>query len=368
MNLNGILIGDEAAYAAQLLHKVTDLRCLLETFHPPEPAVYPSTRIHYRYRAEFRIWRVDGVLEYAMFAPGTQQPILLEQFPVASLRINALMHALKAAWQSAPVIAQQLFQVEFLTTLQGEALITLCYHRPLAADWQAAAFELAELLQVQVVGRARGQRCVVGRDYVCERFVVGGRTFDYQQPEGAFSQPNPLICQSMLDWLSTTLGKRTDDALELYCGNGNFTLPLAIQHRRVLATEVSKTAVAAALANLSTNQISNVALARLSAAELTDALRGVRPFRRLAGIDLSEYAFGTVLVDPPRAGLDLATCGFIQQFERIVYISCNPATLVANLARLQTTHKITSCALFDQFPWTHHLEVGVLLECYRQVL
>jgi tRNA (uracil-5-)-methyltransferase len=132
--------------------------------------------------------------------------------------------------------------------------------------------------------------------------------------------------------------------------------------RKVLATEISKSSVNAALANLADNQVDNVTLVRLSAEELTEALNEVRPFRRLAGIDLKSYDFGCVFVDPPRAGMDPDTCELTRRFERILYISCNPETLAANIAQLSDTHKVTRCALFDQFPYTHHMESGVLLE------
>jgi tRNA (uracil-5-)-methyltransferase len=259
------------------------------------------------------------------------------------------------------VLSFKLFQVEFLTTLAGDALITLAYHRPLDEAWQAEAEQLAANLGVSLVGRSKGKRIVIGRDYVEEALVVAGRTFRYRQPEGAFTQPNGEVCQKMLNWAFEALGERDDDLLELYCGNGNFTLPLATRVRRVLATEISKTSVNAALANIVDTGIDNIELVRLSAEELTQALNEVRPFRRLADIDLKSYDFGSVFVDPPRAGMDPDTCELTRRFERILYISCNPETLAQNIAQLADTHRIERCALFDQFPYTHHMESGVLL-------
>ena len=356
-------IGDAAAYAAQLDEKTARLRELLVPFDAPEPQVFSSSAKHYRLRAEFRLWREDGQKHYAMFAAGDKYtPILLEDMPIASLPINALMPRLKAAWQASEVLSHKLFQVEFLTTLSGDALITLCYHRPLDAAWQQAAEQLAADLDVNIIGRSRGKRLVIGRDYVQESLHVAGRDFSYRQPEGAFTQPNGQVCQQMLNWAYDALGERKDDLLELYCGNGNFTLPLSTRVRKVLATEISKSSVNAALANLADNGIDNIELVRLSAEELTVALNGVRPFRRLAHIDLPSYDFGTVFVDPPRAGMDPDTCELTRRFERILYISCNPETLAQNIAQLHDTHRITRCALFDQFPWTHHMESGVLLE------
>ncbi|MGV6477005.1 tRNA (uridine(54)-C5)-methyltransferase TrmA [Azotobacter vinelandii] len=353
---------DPSHYDAQLADKQARLSGLLAPFAAPEPEVFDSPREHYRLRAEFRLWREGEARHYAMFDPGDKRkPILLDDFPIASERINDLMPRLKAAWENA-ALGFKLFQVEFLTTLAGDALITLCYHHPLDAFWQTAAERLAAELGVSIVGRSRGQRLVVGRDYVEEELEVAGRRFRYRQPEGAFTQPNGVVCRKMLNWAHDVLGERDDDLLELYCGNGNFTLPLATRVRRVLATEISKTSVNAALTNLESNGVDNVTLVRLSAEELTQALNEVRPFRRLAGVDLKGYDFGSLFVDPPRAGMDPDTCELARRFGRILYISCNPETLAANIARLHDTHRVVRCALFDQFPYTHHMESGVLLE------
>ena len=353
---------DPTQYAAQLAEKKARLQALLAPFAAPEPEVFDSPATHYRLCAEFRLWREDGDRHYAMFEGDKHTPVLIEQFPIASQRINELMPRLKAAWQASEVLSHKLFQVEFLTTLAGDALITLCYHRPIDAAWQAEAEALAAQLGVSLIGRSRGKRIVIGKDYVEEALTVAGRLFRYRQPEGAFTQPNGVVCEKMLNWAFEALGERDDDLLELYCGNGNFTLPLSTRVRRVLATEISKTSVNAALANIEDNGIGNIELVRLSAEELTQALNEVRPFRRLAGIDLKGYQFGSVFVDPPRAGMDPDTCELTRRFERILYISCNPETLAQNIAQLNDTHRIVRCALFDQFPWTHHMESGVLLE------
>jgi tRNA (uracil-5-)-methyltransferase len=90
-------------------------------------------------------------------------------------------------------------------------------------------------------------------------------------------------------------------------------------------------------------------------------MKGERTFSRLEGIELKDYNFTTVLVDPPRAGLDVESLKMIQDYDNIVYISCNPETLAQNLELLCETHEISAAALFDQFPFTHHVEAGVLL-------
>ncbi len=117
---------DPTAYDTQLEGKVARLRELLAPFGAPEPAVFDSPREHYRLRAEFRLWREEGQRHYAMFAPGDKhKAILIDDFPIASQRINALMPRLKAAWQASEALSNRLFQVEFLTTLAGDDMITM---------------------------------------------------------------------------------------------------------------------------------------------------------------------------------------------------------------------------------------------------
>ena len=151
------------------------------------------------------------------------------------------------------------------------------------------------------------------------------------------------------------------DLIELYCGNGNFTMALAPLFQRVLATEISKSSVKAAQHNLSVNRIDNVAIVRMSSDEISTALAGGRAFNRLKHLPLDDYRFTTLLVDPPRSGLDDVTLALARRFDNILYISCNPQTLHANIADLNDSHRIEALALFDQFPYTHHLECGVLL-------
>ena len=160
---------------------------------------------------------------------------------------------------------------------------------------------------------------------------------------------------------SVTPERRDDDFLELYCGNGNFTVAMAPMFRRVLATEVSKVSVAAAKENLVANGVANVDVVRLSSEELTRALDEGKSFERLAGVDLSEFELKTVLVDPPRAGMGPEVTKFVSRFGRIVYISCNPQTLAEDVRALASTHEVRRFAVFDQFPYTPHLECGALL-------
>ncbi|KLT72569.1 tRNA (uracil-5-)-methyltransferase [Neisseria arctica] len=356
------------SYQQQLAEKKEYIRKLFEDLATPELEVFESPSKYYRMRAEFRVWHEGEVCFYAMFEPGKKAGgaslIRCDQFDTAHSSINDMMPRLMAAVTDNPVLKNRWYAVEFLATLSGEMLLTMIYHKKLDEEWQAAARALQEELGIWIIGRSRGQKVILTQDFVTERLQVGERVFVYRQLEGGFTQPNAEVCQKMLAWACDCAEGLGGDMLELYCGNGNFTLPLATRFKHVLATEVSKTSVNAALWNIQANDCDNVQIVRLSAEEFTEAYTGNRAFRRLQeqGIALADYEFSTIFVDPPRAGVDDETLKLVAQFENVIYISCNPETLHDNLVKLNATHTIERMALFDQFPFTHHIESGVLLK------
>jgi tRNA (uracil-5-)-methyltransferase len=352
-------------YSQLLCEKARDTAAILAPFAAPEPVIHASQPTAYRMRAEFRLWHEGDELDYVMYRrDDPSAPVSIRHFPVACERIQQLMPPLLEAIRANDVLRRKIFQAEFLSTLAGDTLVTLVYHRRLDEHWELEATALAEHLSISVVGRSRRQKVVIGREFVVERLRVEGRDFTYRQYEQSFTQPNARVNEAMLAWACARGAGCEGDLLELYCGNGNFTLPLSRHFPAVIATELSKTSVRAARENLEANKVSNVQIVRLSAAEVTQAMQGIRPFRRLADLPkpLSEFELNTLLVDPPRAGLDPETVHMARDFPNIIYISCNPESLSRNLETLCLSHRITHFALFDQFPYTHHMECGVFLQ------
>ena len=361
---------DPARYDALLEAKRARIDAQFARFNFPALDLFASPPTHYRQRVEFRLWHEGDDLFYAMFEPdperpGKQRPVRIDTFPVANQRINALMAPLRQAIQASDVLRRKIFQIEFLSTQAGETLVSMLYHRPLDDAWETQARALQAQLGIKIIGRARRQRIVLADDWVTEHLTVEGVTLHYQQVENSFTQPNAAIAADMLTWArQVTRPAREDqkrDLVELYCGNGHFTIALADNFRRVLGTEISRTSVASAQVNIAANGVDNVAVARMSSEDFSRALSGEYLGRRAQALALDTYDFSTVLVDPPRAGLDERSCAKIARYEHIVYISCNPDTLEANLDQLMPTHRAVRLALFDQFPYTHHCECGVVL-------
>ncbi|MHA7878316.1 MAG: tRNA (uridine(54)-C5)-methyltransferase TrmA [Saccharospirillum sp.] len=351
-------------YDAQLNEKIERLQRLFAGHRLPELSVYPSQPSHYRMRAEFRLWHDGDRSWYAMFDPADPKtPLEVGAFPVATELVNSLMAQVLEAVHQDSQLRQRLFQVEFLTTQAGDALITLIYHRQLDDDWAERGRHWQAQWGYPVIGRARKQRLVLSRDYVTERLSINGRRYVFRQYENAFAQPNAGVCEQMVGWAQNQLaGSESGDLLELYCGNGNFSIPLAGQFHRALGTEISRVAVKSAQHNIAENGVTNLTIARMSSEDFSAAWLGETQSRRARELRLEDYHFTTLLVDPPRAGLDEGTLALAGHFDRILYVSCNPESLVDNIHALGEDYRITAAALFDQFPYTPHMEAGVLLE------
>jgi tRNA (uracil-5-)-methyltransferase len=349
-------------YPDLLADKLSQFKQAFAPFGIAEPTVIASDPLHFRLRAEFRIVHNGQRLDYAMFAPADRKlPVAIDTFPVAVEPICALMPRLRDCLQASNTMKDGLFQVDFLATLSGELMVTLIYHHKLGKRWEIAAQSLADELKIQLIGRSRGQKVVLERDWLLEQFELNGRQLSYQQIEGSFTQPNGKVNQQMLAWACQQAASLGGDLLELFCGNGNFTVALAPMFERVLATEIAKSSVQAAQYNLAANGLDNVAVVRLSSEDVSAALAGSKTVKALQGIDLDQYRFSTLFVDPPRSGLDAQTLEIARGFEHILYISCNPQSLQENVEALQATHEIRAAAVFDQFPYTQHLESGLLL-------
>lgn len=349
-------------YQEQINQKEAEVALLLKPFYQEKLEVFYGEAHHYRARAEFRIWHEGERCDYAMGSITKEGAVTIKECPKVIQPIAHIMTPLLESINASTLLKTKLFGVEFLATTTGEVLVTLIYHKKLDEAWSEAAQALEVQHAIHVMGRSKQQKIVLSQDFVMESLRIDNQNYRYIQYEGGFIQPNPQMNILMIEWAIEQVKKvARGDLLESYCGLGNFTLPLSRYFEKVLATEISKRSIQAALQNCTYNNVSNIAFVRLSSQEMSEALNRERSFNRLAHVELSSYDFSCVLVDPPRAGLDEATLNLISRIEHILYISCNPQTLARDLEILTQTHEVQSAAIFDQFPYTHHIESGVFL-------
>jgi 23S rRNA (uracil1939-C5)-methyltransferase len=180
-----------------------------------------------------------------------------------------------------------------------------------------------------------------------------GRPLTLTVEPGGFCQINPgqneELVRVLLSWAALASGER---ALDLFCGMGNFSLPLAAAGGEVVGCDLQGAAIRSARRNAEEAGLTNCRFMRQSAAAAIGELlaRGER--------------FDLLLLDPPRQGCaDILPLLPQLGAGRIIYISCDPATLMRDLTLLaQNGYRLRRIQAVDMFPQTHHLEIITLLE------
>lgn len=355
----------DKTYEEQLNYKIQREKERFSNFTNIDFDIIKSNESNFRNRAEFRIWWEKGennkeILSYAM-NDFKKNILKINSCEMVSHHIKELMPKLIDELQNDLELSFKLFAVEFLGSSTKDMLVTLIYHKKLEESWIQKAKEIEKRLNIKIIGRSKKQRLVLTNDYINETLNISNQNFFFAYEENGFTQPNTNVNIQMIEWVLENTQNSSKDLCELYCGGGNFTIPLSTKFRKVLATEISKTSIKSALRNCSLNKIESISFIRMSAADFVQALKKVRAFNRLKDINLDDYEFDTIFMDPPRSGLDDTTRNLAKDFENIIYISCNPETLHRDLEELTKTHKIEKFALFDQFAFTNHIESGVIL-------
>jgi 23S rRNA (uracil1939-C5)-methyltransferase len=197
--------------------------------------------------------------------------------------------------------------------------------------------------------RPAGESILAGRDHLFEE-VEGDRL---KVPAGAFFQPNaPGAARLRQEALAALDAGGHSSVLELYCGVGFFTLPVARRALQVTGLDVSREAVTAARDNAARAGTGNT---RFLCGDVEDLLPNL----------LREAVPDALLLDPPRAGLPRAAALAIaaSPVPRVVYVSCDPATLARDIRLLgEGGLKLRSVTPLDLFPQTHHLECVARIE------
>lgn len=160
---------------------------------------------------------------------------------------------------------------------------------------------------------------------------------------------NQKMVRTALAWLDI---QPQDRVLDLFCGMGNFTLPLAKAAASVVGVEGVPALVAKGRENAALNELQNVTFFHENLEE--DVIRQA----------WAKHGFDKILLDPTRAGAPGVMAHIIKLApRRVVYVSCNPATLARDSeALLQAGYRVQRLAMLDMFPHTGHLESIVLFE------
>ena len=319
----------------------------------PDEWAAPLTGPEFGYRRRARIavrWDVRAKhLEVGFRAAGSQDIVAIDHCLV-------LVQALQPIMTGLPAMLRQLGNPKALGHVElfsGSAIAVLLRHMaPLsAADMQVLeAFCITHNAQLWLHGEGEPQPVDLTR-------ALGYRleTWDLQLAyrPGDFVQVNAGVNEAMVAQAIKWLAPQADERiLDLFCGLGNFALPLAQKAREVVAVEGVATMVERAAQNAVSNSLHNAVFFQ---ADLSQPLEDAT---------WAKAGFSAVLLDPPRDGAyevvrKLSGLGA----KRLVYVSCNPATLARDTVELiKQGYRLKRAAILDMFPQTAHVEAMALFE------
>jgi len=191
---------------------------------------------------------------------------------------------------------------------------------------------------------------ICGEGYIQDK--LGDFTFNISPL--SFYQVNPIQTEKLYELGINGAGISKDDIVfDLYCGIGTISLFMSKYCKKVYGVEIVEEAIKMANENARINNIENVEFIAGDTEKILDNL-----------INEKKIKPDVVMVDPPRKGLDNKSINNLLEIKpnKIVYISCNPATLVRDLSKFEEVYDIKSIKPVDLFPFTYHVETVSLLE------
>lgn len=272
--------------------------------------------------------------------------------------INTTLAALRRVLASFPDVSA-ISQISIDSAEEGLIAVVTCSGRDngaVAAFFRERRADLAPVTGVYLQTGRKALQKVYGDDQLAYTLPVASPEANACQLNyrpGGFSQVNRNQNRAMLEIVRRmACFQDTEQVLDLYCGNGNFSLPIAGEVAGVTGIEEYAGSIAAADANRTLNNISNAEFI------CTDAATGLKQL--VAGA----RHFDTVILDPPRSGAAEALPGLCRlNPARIIYVSCDPSTLARDCGVLaESGYLVRECVPVDMFPQTYHLESVTLLQ------
>lgn len=288
------------------------------------------TRVGFRRRQSNDLVEIEGC------------PVLAEPLSALIVPLRECLNRLKSQ--------RELGHAELIQAEQGIMMLLRHTGRPNEAD-RALLVAFAKSQGIDLYLQAADERIEPLHQVFQPSYSLDGLSLAFAP--GDFIQVNGPINQNMVAQALAWLGASKDDkVLDLFCGIGNFTLPLARQAREVVGVEGDLAMVARAEENARRNGIDN---ARFYKADLSGDI---------VGMSWAREGFDLVLLDPARPGA-LEVMGHVVKLspKRVVYVSCNPVTLARDSQVLvKGGYRLVRLGMLDMFPHTGHLESMALFE------
>ncbi|MGK7345981.1 MAG: class I SAM-dependent RNA methyltransferase [Candidatus Nitrospinota bacterium M3_3B_026] len=343
------------SYPAQLEWKSRIIEQLLAriggieiTAAPAEPS---PRELGYRTRVKMKADCGAGTARIGYYRPRSHDLVAVDSCPIASGEVNGALADVRKFLGAEGEAARGVYELEIFTGgCENEgAVVELRVKGEPPKGFLERLVKSSE--RIKGAAMRHGKNFSVEGDVAVETPTIEDKKLVYWP--GVFSQVNADQNLTLVETVARLSGLLTGmSGLDLFCGMGNFALPLAMRGAAMTGVESSAEAVRAAEAN---RDRLGVLTASFSRAEAEEAAR------RMVENGL---AFDTVIADPPRGGIyDLLDAVAALAKKRIVYVSCDPASLARDAKRLaQLGFPLKVVEPVDMFPQTSHIEAVALFE------
>jgi 23S rRNA (uracil1939-C5)-methyltransferase len=308
-------------------------------FTPAGNLVEPSPA-EFGYRSRLRL-QVGKRGELGFFELASNRLVAVERCLVAADDLQ-----LAAARSVAQALAPNVEELEVVSAGERQVLVVYLRRPPDARATQRVREAIgSEQANAGVILRAGAQRVVLGEVQIRLELEPG---LDLEVDADAFSQVNRQCNRKLIAAVVAAAGLAAGDAvLDLFCGAGNLSLPLARRGARVLGVDSDEIAIVAAARNAARYQLDSARFVAMKAVQLA-------PFLARAG-----YRPAIAVLDPPRTGARELMAALVRlRPRRVLYVSCDLATAVRDLRMLcGNGYALVGVSGFDFFPNTHHTEI-----------
>lgn len=344
----GVCGGCQQQHASVALQQSSKAQSLARLMNHPVDNIIASPEWGYRRRARLSLNYLSRAqtLEMGFRKAASSDLVDIRQCPVMVPRLEALLPELRICLNGLQGV-RRLGHVELVLADNGP-LMVLRHTEPLSANDKQKLEQFSHQHDVALflAPQSDALEHITGDE---PYYHSDGLRLTFSPRD--FIQVNDAVNQQMvaraLEWLDV---QPTDRVLDLFCGMGNFTLPLARRAQSVVGVEGVPALVAKAQRNAESNGLKNVIFFHENLEE--DVTR--QPW--------AAQGFDKILLDPARAGAPGVMQHVVKLMpRRVVYVSCNPATLARDSEELlRAGYHIQQLAMLDMFPHTGHLESMVL--------
>lgn len=307
------------------LNKVNELFLKNKINYEVKNIIKSNSEYNYRNKVTFKV--CDGKFGY--YENSSHKLVEIKYCYLCNNTINSLLKDLS-----------------FFNIINGEITIRVNYNEELLIHIMSKdkIINIDKIINNhKIVGIIQNDEIIYGENYFIDKI----NNYIFKVSYNSFFQVNPYICSKLFALIEKET-EASEKVIDLYCGVGTLSIVASKNANRVLGVEIVENAIIDANFNKSLNNRDNINF-------ICNDTRNI--------LDKISSDFDTIILDPPRSGVSSKVIEKIieEKINKVIYVSCNPITLVRDLKLLENNYSIKDIKLLEMFPNSEHIESFVVL-------